>query len=95
MVEAGGTVMTKFRGEKHWHPIECLVPNWEEKPPSMKELRSWVFPLVAGNQKVAPLIADNVKRRFSISSQVRKLYRPLQRKKKKPIVETAESDTKL
>ena len=83
VVEAGGMVMTRFRGEKHWHPIECFVPSWEEKPPSMKELRSWVSPLVAGNPKVAPVIADNVKRRFSISSQVRKLARPLRGKKKK------------
>jgi hypothetical protein len=41
-------------------------------------------PLVAGNQKVAPMIAENVKRRFSLSSQLRKLTRPLRRRKKKP-----------
>ncbi len=81
--EAGGTVMTRFRGEKRWHPMECLVPSWEEKTPTMKELRAWTAPLVAGNQKVAPMIAENVKRRFSLSAQVRKLPRPLRRRKKK------------
>jgi len=77
-------VMTRFRGEKRWHTMECLVPSWEEKTPTMKELRGWMAPLVAGNQKVAPMIAENVKRRFSISSQLRKLTRPLRRRKKEP-----------
>ncbi len=71
-------------GEKRWHPMGCLVPSWEEKTPTMKELRGWMAPLVVGNQKVAPMIAGNVKRRFSLSSQIRKLTRPLRRRKKKP-----------
>lgn len=62
--EAGGTVMTKLKGEKQWHPMESLVPTWEANPPTLKELRQWVAPLVAGNQQVAPLIAHNMKRRF-------------------------------
>jgi myo-inositol-1(or 4)-monophosphatase len=93
VVEAGGTVMTRFRGEKRWHPMECLVPSWEEKTPTMKELRAWMAPLVVGNQKVAPMIAENVKRRFSLSSQLRKLTRPLRRRKKKPEAKT-EAETK-
>ena len=89
VVEAGGTVMTRYRGEKRWHTMECLVPSWEAKTPTMKELRGWMAPLVVGNQKVAPMIADNVKRRFSLSSQLRKLTRPLRRpKKKKPVAES-------
>ena len=84
VVEAGGTVMTRFRREKRWHPMGCLVPSWEEKTPTMKELRGWMAPLVVGNQKVAPMIADNVKRRFSLSSQIRTLTRPLRRRKRKP-----------
>ena len=62
--EAGGTVMTRLKGEKQWHPMNSLVPTWEEKPPTLKELRQWVAPLVAGNHQVAPLIAHNMKRRF-------------------------------
>jgi len=93
VLEAGGTVMTRFRGEKSWHPMENLIPSWEEKTPTMKELRNWMAPLVAGNQKVAPVIADNVRRRFSISSQVRKLTKPLRAKKKKSVVKP-EAETK-
>ncbi|MBC8281553.1 MAG: inositol monophosphatase [Chloroflexi bacterium] len=84
VVEAGGVVMTRFRGEKAWHPMESLIPAWETKTPTMKELRNWMAPLVAGNPKVAPLIADNVKRRFSLKAQFRKVTRPLRRRKKKP-----------
>ena len=81
--EAGGLVMTRFRGEKRWHPMGSLVPTWETHPPSMKELRNWAAPLVAGNPKVAPLIADNVKRRFSLNHQVKKMTRPILRRERK------------
>ena len=69
--EAGGTVMTRFKGERNWHPIDSFVPTWEEKTPTMKELRAWVAPLVAGNQHLAPLIANNVRRRFSLRPALR------------------------
>ena len=62
-------------------------------PPTMKELRGWTAPLVAGNQKVAPMIAENVKRRFSLKSQLRKLTRPLRRRKKKKPSEGSASKT--
>jgi len=75
--EAGGTVMTRLRGEKRWHPMESLVPTWEEKPPTMKELRGWVAPLVAGNQQVAPLVARNLRRRFHLGATLRHLSRRL------------------
>jgi myo-inositol-1(or 4)-monophosphatase len=93
VVEAGGTVLIRFRGEKHWHPMESLIPSWEEKTPTIKELRGWMAPLVVGNQKVAPVIAGNVKRRFSLSGQIRKLTRPLRRRKKKPAAKP-EAETK-
>lgn len=82
VAEAGGTVMTRFRGEKRWHPMECLVPSWEEKTPTIKELRGWVAPLVAGNKHLAPLIANNVQRRFSLKGELRRLTRPLRRGKR-------------
>ena len=34
--EARGTVMTRFRGEKSWHPLDSLVPAWDEKPPASR-----------------------------------------------------------
>ena len=61
--EAGGTVMTRLSGRKQWHPLDSLVPTWDEKPPTMAELRKWVAPLVAANPTLAPLIAHNLHRR--------------------------------
>ncbi len=81
--EAGGTVMTRFRGERQWHPIESFVPTWEEKTPTMKELRAWVAPLVAGNHHLAPLIANNVRRRFSLRAKLRPVVRALRGGKRK------------
>ena len=37
--EAKGTVMTRLSGEKRWHPMESLVPTWNDRAPSLKELR--------------------------------------------------------
>ena len=79
--EAGGTVMTRFKGERQWHPIDSFVPSWEEKTPTMKELRAWVAPLVAGNQHLAPLIANNVRRRFSLRAKLRPVVRAFRRKR--------------
>ena len=78
--EARGTVMTRFRGEKAWHPLDSLVPTWEEKPPSMKELRRWVAPLIAGNLDLAPLIAHNLRRRFRPMAQAKRWARSMRRK---------------
>ena len=58
--EAGGTVMTRLSGRRQWHTMESLVPAWDEKPPTMTDLRKWVAPLVAANPTLAPLIADNL-----------------------------------
>ena len=82
VVEAGGTVMTRFRGERKWRPLECLVPSWNDKTPTMKELRGWVAPLVAGNNHLAPLIANNVRRRFSLKAKLTPLIEPFRRRKK-------------
>ena len=80
--EAGGTVMTRFKGERQWHPIDSFVPSWDQKTPTMKELRSWVAPLVVGNNHLAPLIANNIRRRFSLRARLRPLARALRRKRK-------------
>ena len=61
--EAGGTVMTRLAGRKQWHPLDSLVPTWDDKPPTMAELRKWVAPLVAANPTLAPLIAHNLHNR--------------------------------
>ena len=80
--EAGGTVMTRFKGERRWHSIDSFVPTWDEKTPTMKELRAWVAPLVAGNRHLAPLIASNVRRRFSLRAKLQPLTKPFSRKRK-------------
>ena len=79
VMEARGTVMTRLGKEKQWHPLESLVPDWETKPPSLKELRKWVAPLVAGNQQVAPLIAHSIRPRFRPLAKLRRLSRKLRR----------------
>ena len=61
--EAGGTVMTRLSPRRQWHPMESLVPTWDEKPPTMADLRKWVAPLVAANPTLAPLIANNLQPR--------------------------------
>ena len=74
---SGGAVMIRFRGERRWHPLDSLVPSWDEKTPTMKELRAWTAPLVAGNRHLAPLIANNVRRRFSLKARLRPLAKVL------------------
>ncbi len=73
--EAGGAVMTRLRGQKKWGQMDSLVPSWNDKPPTLKELRQWVAPLVAGNQHVAPLVANNLKSRFRPLVSLRRNYR--------------------
>ena len=75
VMEAKGTVMTRFRGEKRWHGLESLAPTWEAKPPSLSELRRWVAPLVAGNRQVAPMVVDNMRPRFRPLARLRRFSR--------------------
>ena len=76
--EAGGTVMTRLPGRKQWHPMASLAPTWDDKPPTMAELRKWVAPLVAANPTLAPLIAHNLhQRRRPIRRMVRGVKKAL------------------
>ena len=78
--EAGGTVMTRLAGRKQWHTMDSLVPTWDEKPPTMAELRKWVAPLVAANPTLAPLIAHNLhQRRRPLRRVVRSVKKALGR----------------
>ena len=83
VMEAGGTVMTRSPKEKGWHVMESFVPTWQEKPPTLKELRRWVAPLVVGNNKVAPLLAANLRSRFHPMAKVRRITRRFHWPKKK------------
>ena len=80
--EAGGTVMTRSPKEKGWHVRDNLVHTWQEKPPTLKELRRWAAPLVVGNNQVAPLLAANLRPRFHPMAKVRRLTRRIHWPKK-------------
>ncbi|MSQ17571.1 MAG: hypothetical protein EXR54_08455 [Dehalococcoidia bacterium] len=73
--EAGGTVMTRLPKSKLWQPMQSLLPGWEQKPPTLKELRGWSAALVAGNPQVAPLIAQNLRPRWRLGSKLRQVRR--------------------
>ena len=76
--EAGGTVMTRLSGRRQWHTMESLVPTWDQKPPTMADLRKWVAPLVAANPTLAPLIASNLHpRRRPMRRMVRSVRKAL------------------
>ena len=77
--EAGGVVMTKLPGQKRWQPLDALLPSWAEPPPTYKELRQWVAPLVAGNKTLAPLVAYNMRGRFRPVAKVRQAGAKLMR----------------
>ena len=68
-------MMARLPGTKAWKPLDTLVPTWDEKVPSMNELRRWVAPLVAGNKQVAPLLASNLKPQFHPIARARRLVR--------------------
>ena len=74
--EAGGTVMTRLSGRRQWHPMDSLVPTWDEQAPTLAALRKWVAPLVAANPTLAPLIANNLQRR---RRPVRTVWRRMKR----------------
>ncbi len=79
--EAGGTVMTRLPGRRQWHPMDSLAPTWDDKPPTMAELRKWVAPLIAANPTLAPLLAQNLhQRRRPIRRAIRSVKRALSSK---------------
>ena len=58
--EAGGAVLTKSNKNNQWAAIDVLIPEWESKTPTIKELRNWVAPIIAGNQSLSCLISESV-----------------------------------
>ena len=80
--EAGGTVMARLPGTRVWQPLDSPVPAWDTKRPSIKSLRGWMAPLVAGNKQVAPLLAYNLKPRFRLKAKLRSVSRKVGRRLK-------------
>ena len=81
MMEAGGTVLVRRRRSRRWEPLTSLGPSWEERPPTLKEFRNWMTPMIAGNTQVAPFVAANLQSRFSLSARVVRLLKKLRRSK--------------
>ena len=74
VAEAGGSVM--LRRGKGWEPLTSIVSTWDERPPTMKELRDRVQPLVAGKKRIAPMVASNLRsRRPSLWRRAKRLLR--------------------
>ena len=86
VAEAGGSVM--LRRQKSWDPMKAIIPTWETKTPTMKELRDRVQPLVAGKPRIAPLVAANLTpRRPSVLRRLKRLVirrKPRQQQQQQP-----------
>ena len=63
VTEAGGTVLTRYRGDRGWQPLGRLGPPWEPAAPTIKDLRRPVGPFIAGGPEIAALVAANLRRR--------------------------------
>lgn len=77
VVEAGGMVLVRARKGQRWEPLTCLGPSWDDGPPSLKAVRSWMAPMILGNPQVARFVAANLKRRYSLSARVTRLVRAI------------------
>ena len=75
VMEAGGSVLIRPAGERGWRALETLGPAWDDGPPSLKTLRAWSRPMIAGTPDVAAFVAENLKRRYSLRARVRRLWR--------------------
>ena len=81
VMEAGGTVLVRHKRSHRWEPLISLGPFWEGGPPSLKGVRNWTAPMIAGNTQVAPFVAANLQRRFPLSARVARLLRKLRRRR--------------
>ncbi len=63
MKEAGGAVLVRRPGRRRWEPMESLGPSWDGGPPTLKEVRGWTAPMIAGNAGVVPVISSGLRRR--------------------------------
>ena len=79
VTEAGGAVLTRARRRNRWEPLARLGPSWEEGRPTLKQVRDWVAPIIAGDAKVANIVAANLRRRRSFRGRVFGLVRKLRR----------------
>ena len=80
--EAGGAVMVKSGKARRWESLTSVGPSWDQGRPTVKELRNWAAPIVAGNEGVVSVVAANLgKRRRPVSAKVGRLLGRLGRKR--------------
>ena len=71
--EAGGSVLTRSRGTRGWHPLVTIGPSWEGGSPNLKEFRNSMGPLIVGSDQVAAFVAANLQRRNPVSARIARL----------------------
>ena len=77
--EAGGTVLVRRKGQPGWHPMTHLGPDWENAPPSVKQVRRWVSPMIVGNAGAASMVASNLRGRSPVTARLSRMVRRLGR----------------
>ena len=77
VAEAGGTVLIKHGGRSRWEPATYIGPSWDNGTPTLKQIRTWMAPLIVGNARAAPFVAANLQDRTSLFAVARRLLREL------------------
>ena len=73
VVEAGGAVLVRYGESRSWEPLTYLGPSWDSGPPSLKRIRNWVAPLIAGTATVAPFVAANLQTKYPLRARLGRL----------------------
>ena len=83
VAEAGGLIMRRRRSERlgglihvtQWEPMKSLVPTWDTKVPTMKELRRWSASMVLGSPGVVRYVTSNLRSRTLLRHRLRRAAR--------------------
>ena len=73
VMEAGGSVLVRRGGGQGWMPLQTLGPSWDDRPPSLKDIRNWSRPMIAGSPKVVSFVVENLRRRYPLRARLRRL----------------------
>ena len=84
--EAGGSVLVRQGRKAGWGPLAHVGPSWDGPdqgttlPPSVKELRTWVRPVIVGRNDVVETVAANLDDRRPLGTKVRSAVREVWRR---------------